>query len=101
MFGRSKDALYEARIEDLKKEHQRTVEALTAWIEQLTAQVGGQMAQTVQVSAPDNVVPMTMHTSDDEQVLRDLHSNGEINDSQLSEALEQLKFLSGDVVVAT
>jgi hypothetical protein len=102
MFGLAKAerALYEARIADLKKEHQRTVEALTAWIEQLQLQVG---APTTPIAAPqtgsgEKPSDYAMYVGDEEADLIDAHAMNLINDAQLEEGLAQLGFMNKEVI---
>lgn len=105
MFGFQSrtERLYEARIADLKKEHQRTVEALTAWIEQLQLQQGAPIgstqsaAQSRQAGAapPPNEA---LYMGEEEEAIYDAHANGMITDEQLSESLQQLNFLNKEVI---
>jgi hypothetical protein len=104
MFWRkSKDALWEDRITDLKKEHQRTVEALTAWIEQLQLQVGAAGSPPPQAvhrpAASGSAAPpeMAMFMGEEEEALRDAHANDLIDDNQLNEGLKQIGFLNTEV----
>ena len=99
MFGfRSKDALWQARIDDLKHEHNRTVDALVAWIEQLQGQigafqqpvaVGGQYPQAGAMPQPD-AVPMSMYVSDEEEGLNDALALKLITQEQYDEELARI-----------
>lgn len=96
MFGVSKDSLWEARIEDLKKEHQRTVEALTAWIEQLQMQLGA--ASLAAKTAPDAGMPaMSMFVNEEEAALDDALEMGLLTKEQHAEELSRLQFSNAEL----
>lgn len=86
--------------EDLKKEHQRTVEALTAWIEQLSMQVG---QPSTPAPVPPSAAPMpveggnSLYMSDDEADLYEAHASGLINDAQLQEGLKHAGFANTEL----
>jgi len=82
--------------DDLKKEHQRTVEALTAWIEHLTAQIGAP-GTPVAPAPPPPSPDMAMFVGDDEQDLRDAHEMGLIDEAALEEGLRQIGFLNAEI----
>jgi hypothetical protein len=98
-FGRT-ERLYEARIADLKKEHQRMVEALTAWIEQLQLQVGAPPLQPLPDAHTQPVAPSaSLYVSDEESTIREAFDEGLIDEDQLLEGLlrvaEERKIVPG------
>src|SRR5438132_5809049 len=76
--------------EDLKKEHNRTVEALTAWIESLQAEKGAPSVPIVR--APQATVPleMALYEGDDESDLRDALDMGLIDQNAFEEGMRQI-----------
>ncbi len=93
MFGPSKvERLYEARIEDLKKEHDRTIQSLVAWIEQLQAQVGATRTTpgaATQPPAPAEV-NMSMYLGEEEESVLDAFANDLISQEQMEAALAEI-----------
>jgi len=94
MFGPSKvERLYEARIEDLKKEHDRTIQSLVAWIEQLQAQVGAVRTTPgpgANIPAPMPEVNMAMYLGEEEESVLDAFANDLITQEQMEAALAEI-----------
>lgn len=98
MFGYSKDSLWEARIADLKHEHNRTVDTLVAWIEQLQSQVGayqqpvavGGNYPTTGTQQPPAATSVSMYVSEEEGALDDALEMGLITKDQYNEELERI-----------
>ena len=83
---------------DLKREHDKVVEALTAWIEYMQAKEGAPTAPNMVPSttgfsrALGGAAPpdMALYQSDDESDLRDAHEMGLIDDDSLEAGLQQI-----------
>ena len=86
--------------EDLLLSHKREIDIMTAWIEQLQAQVGavGHSPRAEEFGTPQ-LVPETLYVGDDEQDLLDAREANLIDDLQLEEGLRQLGYLNKEVVV--
>ena len=87
--------------EDLKKEHNRTVEALAEQIEYLRVQLGTPTPQPASnpTQQPMAVVGQDMYVGEDEEALLDAHANGLIDDAEFQKALEQVGLLNKQINV--
>ena len=106
---KSRDELFEARIEDLKEAHEarvtelmRLVDALAEQVEYLRAQIGRPFIQAqhrginpadqIMVEPEDLDVPK--HVSEEEEDLLALHELGHVDDWELEALKQQLPGLS-------
>ena len=94
--------VWQGRVDDLNREHKRTVEALTAWIEHLQAQLG--TPQPMAPVNPSEQPSMTMYGQDayvgeDEEALIAAHASGLIEDSEFQKAMDQVGLLNKTIEV--
>lgn len=99
MFGRGRDALWQARVDDLKKEFDRERSILVAWIEQLQAQVGTMNSPRDPESAAAHAPHpgMALYISSEEEDLIDAHAQGLIDDEQFQQGMESLGRVTAEV----
>jgi hypothetical protein len=81
--------------------HKREIDIMTAWIEQLQAQVGavGHSPRPEQFGAAEPAVPTSLFVGDDEQDLMDALDQGIIDQPAFEEGLRKLGYLNTEVVV--
>lgn len=86
--------------EDLLLSHKREIDIMTAWIEQLQAQVGavGHSPRPAEFGTAE-AVPTSLFVGDEEQDLMDALDQGLIDQPMFEEGMRKLGFLNHEVTV--
>lgn len=96
LSSRAVREMYEARIEELKAEHRRTVDVLAEQIEYLRAQLGSpNLTRREPLNPADQPAyesGLGAHLTEEEEDLLALHDAGHITETQMEETLARLGF---------